>query len=262
MSIRSDTIRVLSNLLFQPKVHTHNREIVLFPTFPLDFIKAIKNAANVSINDVLFTCLSQAIRDYLEELECPVLKEQGANLLCRALIAAVLPRNTNTSTAETLQNKWFFLSSDLGVGVSPDNNDILERLQYLHEHLGTLKTSPVPFVGLWIQNHFMRYAPRRFIAWTMINCLTRRSLSISNVPGPPKVCLFANKPATRVNMFLSSVMPHVTFLSYAGSVFGNITLDPVAIPNAQSLSRHLQNAVVTLAQRLDVPVPQDLQQQQ
>ena len=243
-------------------VHSHNRKIVLFPTFPLEFIKAIKNVANVSINDVLFTCLSQAIRDYLEELECPVLREQGANLLCRALIAAVLPRSIDTSTAETLQNKWFFLSSDLGVGVSPDNNDILERLEYLHEHLGSLKTSPVPMVGLWIQNYFMRYVTTRwFNATSNLNCLVRRSLSISNVPGPPKVCLFAKQPASSLNMFLSNIMPHATFLSYAGSISGNITVDPVTIPHAQALSKHLKNAVVTLAHRLDVPVPEELRTQ-
>lgn len=243
-------------------VHSHNREIVLFPTFPLEFIKAIKNAASVSINDVLFTCLSQAIRDYLEELECPILKEQGANLLCRALIAAVLPRPTGTSTAETLQNKWFFLSTDLGVGMSPSDNDILERLQYLHEHLGTLKTSPVPMVGLWIQNYFMRYVSTRwFNATSNLNCLVRRSLSISNVPGPSKVCLFAKQPASSLNMFLSNIMPHATFLSYAGKITGNITVDPTTIPHAQELSKHLKNAVVTLAHRLDVPVPEELHAQ-
>ena len=231
----------------------------MFPNLPLDFIKAIKNAAKVSINDVLFTCLSQAIRDYLEEQQCPVVKERGANLLCRALIAAVLPRRVRNPTSETLQNKWFLLSSDLGVGVSPQKNDILERLHYLHQHLGSLKTSPVPLVGLTIQNTlapWMRRSVNEYIFW---NAMCRRSVSISNVPGPGKTCVFAGQPGVAVNMFLSNALPHVAFISYAGQIFGNITLDPESIPNCQSLSRHLKKAVVTLAERLDIPVPADLQ---
>lgn len=241
------------------QVHTRNREIVLFPTLPLDFVKDIKNAAKVSINDVLFTCLSQAIRDYLEELQCPVLKEQGSDLLCRALIAAVLPRPLNTSTAETLQNKWFFMSSDLGVGVSPEHNDILERLQYLHQHLNSLKTSPVPIVGLALQNYLMPHLSRDVNATINMNAMVRRSVSISNVPGPGKVCLFANQPVMGVNMFLSNVLPHVAFISYAGQIFGNITLDPEAIPHAQSLSLHFQTAIINLATKLKVPIPTELQ---
>lgn len=234
---------------------------MVFPTLPLDFVKAIKNAAKVSINDVLFTCLSQAIRDYLEEQECPVVKERGANLLCRALIAAVLPRPVRNAATETLQNKWFLLSSDLGVGVSPDNNDILERLQYLHQHLSSLKTSPVPMVGLAIQNYLAPYTPRSFNENSFWNAMCRRSVSISNVPGPGKMCVFANQPAVKVNMFLSNMLPHVAFISYAGHIFGNITLDPEDIPNCQALSRHLKNAVVTLAHRLDVPVPEELREE-
>jgi len=244
-------------------VHSHHREIVLFPTLSLEFVKAIKNAANVSINDVLFTCLSQAIRNYLEEMECPILKQQGAQLLCRALIAAVLPRPSPTCPSQTLLNKWFLLSSDLGVGISPNDNDILERLHYLHDHLGRLKTSPLPMVGLWIQNFYLRYlSPRWLTEQTLIRSLTKRSLSISNVPGPPKVCLFAGQPATGVNMFLSNLTPHVTFLSYAGNVFGSITLDPVVIPHAQSLSRHYLQSVLMLARRLRVDIPLEFQKQQ
>ena len=227
----------------------------MFPTLPLDFIKAIKNAAKVSINDVLFACLSQAIRDYLEEQKCPVVQERGANLLCRALIAAVLPRRIQNPASETLQNKWFLLPTDLGVGVSPDKNDILERLQYLHQHLSTLKTSPVPLVGLAMQNYLGPWLPRPCSEYIFWNAICRRSISISNVPGPGKTCVFADQPGVAVNMFLSNATPHVAFISYAGQIFGNVTLDAEAIPDCQSLSRHFKTAVITLAERLQVPVP-------
>jgi WS/DGAT C-terminal domain len=251
-------LSLCSLILLAHQVHSREREVVIFPTLPLDFVKAMKNAANVSINDVLFTCLSQAIRDYLDEQDCPVVRKRGADLLCRALIAAVLPRSVQNAATDTLKNKWFFLSSDLGVGASHDNNDILERLAYLHNHLSSLKSSPVPMVGLAMQNQLLPYMPRSVQEFSCFNVLAKRSVSISNVPGPGKTCLFAGKPAVGCNMFLSNITPHVAFVSYAGKVFGNITLDPLAIPNCQSLARHLHNAVVKLADRLEVPVPKNL----
>ena len=242
------------------QTHTHRRKAVLFPTLPLDFVKDVKNAAGVSVNDVLFTCLSQAIHDYLQQQECPVLKQQQSHLLCRALIAAVLPRTVHDAAVETLQNKWFMLSSDLGIG-SSRNNDILERLQYIHKHLSSLKTSPIPLVGLAHQNYIMPYLPRALNEQMTYNIFVRRSMSISNVPGPTKTCLFANQPARGVHMFLSNIIPHVAFISYAGQIFGNMTLDPEAIPDAQSLSRHFGRAVATLARRLKIEeskIPKDL----
>lgn len=41
-----------------------DRETVIFPTLKLDFIKQIKNSANVTINDVLLGATTGAIKRY------------------------------------------------------------------------------------------------------------------------------------------------------------------------------------------------------
>ena len=75
---------------------------------PLAFIKDLKNAANVSVNDVLFACLSQTIHDYLVEQDCPVLKSRGSKVQCRALIPVGIPQPSHVSNdkSQALRNKW------------------------------------------------------------------------------------------------------------------------------------------------------------
>lgn len=75
---------------------------------PLDFIKALKNAANVTVNDVLFACLSQTIHDYLVEQQCPVLKARGNKLQCRAFMIVGIPHLDEIKDKSlTLRNKWY-----------------------------------------------------------------------------------------------------------------------------------------------------------
>lgn len=76
---------------------------------PLDFVKELKNAANVTINDVLYACLSQTINDYLVEQECPVFKARGNKLQCRALIPVGIPQPLDEmhDKSLTLRNKWY-----------------------------------------------------------------------------------------------------------------------------------------------------------
>lgn len=75
---------------------------------PLDFIKELKNAANVTINDIMFSCLSQTIHDYLLEQNCPVFDARGTDLQCRALIPVGIPPSAEVAQDKTriLRNKW------------------------------------------------------------------------------------------------------------------------------------------------------------
>jgi len=59
--------------------------MIVFDEVSLDLVKQIKKEANVSLNDVLFTALSQAIHDYCQHQKCPVLGERREKTRCRAL---------------------------------------------------------------------------------------------------------------------------------------------------------------------------------
>ena len=87
------------------KVDNRHRKLVVFDTVPLDFIKAIKNAAEVSLNDVLLTTWSRAVHEYCTIQKCPVLKEKGEKLLYRILMPFGFPHKNNDPVS-ALRNTW------------------------------------------------------------------------------------------------------------------------------------------------------------
>jgi hypothetical protein len=243
----------------QPKlVHSGKRAIVLMPTIPLKLVQAIKNAAQVTVNDVIFTCMSQAIHDYCKQQQCPILQQKGTNLQCRSLLATALPRSMENATMlDLLQNQWFLWSVDLGVGCSP-SNDILERLDYIHNTFHRLKASPLAFVGLFIQNRILKYFPLMLNQMLVHGMMSRHSLCISNVPGPQRPVMMANREVKGLHVLMSNLCPQAMFASYRGKVYGNIVLDPDLLPNGKALARYYREAMMSLAERLKVPLPEEM----
>lgn len=234
-------------------IHNQHRQLVRFVDTPIDFVKNMKTAANVTINDVLFTCLSQAIHEYLIREKCPVLKEQGTKLLCRSLMPIAFPQPTHLrmDKEQALRNKWCFVETDFFLG----HDDIMDRLKLVHAQMMALKTSPLPLVQLTIQNILPTILPLSFNRKVVFDTISRRSVVFSNVPGPTKPCMFASKEVIGVQMFYSNLIAQTGFISYREQIFGNICLDPVGIQNCNSLSILYSQALVQLAERLNVTIP-------
>lgn len=89
-------------------VYSGNRKIVVFNTVPLNFIKDIKNASGVTVNDVLFCALSMAINEYNKLQQCPVQMKKGKKVQCRALMPIAFPRSTKETGdhIQAMRNKW------------------------------------------------------------------------------------------------------------------------------------------------------------
>jgi len=235
------------DMIFQPR-----RKVICFEPVPLDFVKAMKTAANVSLNDVVYTCISQALHDYLMEQDDPALKEKGTDLLCRTLMALAFPPNAEADKATSLRNQWCFVSADFSIG-STDN--VLDRLHHVHESLGQLKTSLVPLLVMTSQNYICPILPLSFNRKEVYGLFTRHSTVFSNVPGPPVPVQFAGHEVHGVQMVFPNLVPQVGLISYRGQIFGNFCLDPVAIPNAHRIPILLTQAYIDLATKLNVPVP-------
>jgi hypothetical protein len=239
--------------------YSGNRRAVIFPSVPLDFVKAIKNAASVTINDVLMTAVSYAITEYCDRQNCPAVKEQregNRTIQCRALLPVAFPRSKEQMTdADTaLSNRWCFFSTDLGL----HKLDILDRLHFIHKANLDIKGTPRVFLQLSIQNKILPFLPAVVGQKTLFDIMSRHSLVFSNVPGPDRPVVIAGKVVTGVQMLYANLIPQIGFLSYAGRVFGNIMLDPDAIPESSSLRVFYARALVALSSRLNVPTPQDL----
>lgn len=254
--------------------HSGNRSCIMFPSVPLDFVKKLKSAAGVTVNDIIMTAVSQAIHDYCISQDCPVLmatassKTSSTNsksdnisnpkstIQCRALMPVALPRPSSelNDKALALRNTWCMVSADMGVGC----NDIMERLTYIHSKMNDIKTTPRAFVQLWIQNTLPPLLPLSLAQQTVYDVFRRHSLVLTNVPGPDRPCLIAGKVCTGVQMFLSNLLPQISFMSYAGEIMGNMVMDPDELPESGSIAEFYAATLVQLAERLDVPAPLEL----
>ena len=250
------------DILFKKSVHgrmTHSgkRSCVLLPTVDLAFIKELRKAGGVTVNDVLMTAVSQAIHDYCLSRNCPVLS--GANkgqVQCRALLPVALPRPRDeiNDPKSALSNKFSMVSTNFGVHC----NDVMERLRFVNKQTKLLKSSPVAYIQLLAQNTLPPLLPISFGQQTVYDVFTRHSLVFSNVPGPDRPCLFGGKVCTGVQMFYSNLITQIGIISYAGRVYGNMLLDPDAVPDSQSLALFYADALVQLAEHLNVTPPANL----
>lgn len=238
-----------------------------FHPIPLDFVKELKTAAgsSVTVNDILFTCLSQTIHDYLVDEDDPVLKENGKSLRCRTLLPMALPRPAGNgdveSKASSLRNFWCFVSCDLSVGLS----DLMDRLNVIHKTLSDTKKSLAPAVTFALQNYILLHFPLSFNRDQLLQLFARHSLVFSNVPGPPEPCLFAGHEVSTVQMIHPNIIPQIGLLSYRGIVFGNLCVgvdvadDLLIMPNRDTLPMHFSRALVLMASKLNVQAPESLQ---
>jgi diacylglycerol O-acyltransferase / wax synthase len=264
MTVFSKTSTSKKTMIF-PKRH----EIHSFEPVPLEFVKELKTAAGdgVTVNDILFTCLSQAIHDYLKEEDDPLLKSKGDALLGRALLPVAMPRPKTLEKARTLRNLWCFVSCDLSVGV----DSISDRLQCIHQTLSELKTSLIPAITMGLQTYVLKYFPTSFNRDQVLKIFARHSLVFSNVPGPLEPVMFAGHKVQSVQMIHLNLLPQLGLLSYRGTIFGNICLgihdeedgskDNPNMPHRERLPLHFSNAFILMAKQFGVTtIPQSLQE--
>ena len=87
------------------QVDHRNQKLIVFDPIPLDFVKNVKDAAKVSLNDVLLGALSHAIDEYCRFQDCPVIEKKSEKLLFRVLMPVGFPHKTVNPT-DSLRNKW------------------------------------------------------------------------------------------------------------------------------------------------------------
>ena len=253
-----------STLVFPDK-----QAIIPFVPAPLGFVKRLSTAASssgvnktkVTVNDVLFTIISQALHDYLKEENDPSLELKEEQLSCRTLLPIALPRPNTEDKSKGLRNLWCFISCDLSVGV----NGTLERLWKIHENLANLKKGLVPMVSSALSTLVMML-PRQISRDQTLQLFARHSMVFSNVPGPPEPVLFANHEIQSVHMIHMNIIPQLSFLSYRGTIFSNAIIgiegnekEEILKRRRERLPLHVSNAMVMLASKLEVTdVPQNI----
>lgn len=251
-----DDDTVFSKMNHAQMKHSGKREAVIFPTIPLYFVKNLKAAAGVTVNDILMTAISQAIHDYCEQQGDEVLETKGSSIQCRGLLPVGFPRSDEdlNDKFKSMRNVWCMVSCDMGVGYA----DIEERLRHVHAKTMEMKEKPRAYMQLSVQNNLGPFIPVNVGQKTVFDTFSRHSLVLTNVPGPSDKCLFAGKKVQGVQLFFDNLLTQVDLMSYAGNVYGNIIFDADQLPDSEVFGDLYAKALVELAKRLKVPVPAEV----
>jgi WS/DGAT/MGAT family acyltransferase len=192
---------------------------------PLDEVKVMGRALGCSINDVLLSMATGALRNYLLHHGDPV---EGTE------IRAVVPVNLRPpGTGLDLGNQFGFVFLDLPVGIDHP----MERLYEVRRRMRALKGSYQPIIALGLLGA-VGYGPR-VVQDQVLNLLGQNaSVVMTNVPGPTHPLFLGGGRITEMDFWVpqsGGIGMGVSILSYDGRIqFGVITdvgrvPDPAAI---------------------------------
>ncbi len=176
---------------------TGRRTIVRIPTVKLAFIKSIKNAANVTVNDVIYAAIAGAVHRHRAAHKDPSILDPQSHtkVQTRALLPVALPRGEGDGhdAVRGLRNKWSFASVSMPIGVKGS----LERLLAANETMSKLKNSPTVLVQNTVESLAGQLLPWATAKQVAFDTFVRHTFVFSNVPGPvrgPWLCLMCHPP--------------------------------------------------------------------
>eukprot|EP01035_Chromulina_nebulosa_P019941 gene19941-25907_t len=212
-------------------VMTPTRKTILLPTLKLEFIKGLKNKANVTVNDILLSCLTGAIVKYCEHFNDPII--HNPSIVNRALLPVAFPRSSDAlhDSEEALINKWAFMNCHLALRATNAKDRLLETNK-ITKHS---KFSPNAYVQLWLQTNIMPYMPLFVQKQGAYDLVSRHSLILSNVPGPEQLLSLCNEKLIGVQVIFENLIPQVSSVSYGGLIFTNINIDTDLIVDSEKL---------------------------
>lgn len=192
---------------------------------PLAHAKTIGQAFGGTINDVLMTAVTGALRRYLD----------GRNETVKNLdIRAVIPVNLRSPKAPLeLGNKFGLVFLELPIGIE----DVSERLLELKKRMDAIKNSPEALVVFGLLNT-VGAAPTEIERVVVDLFATKATTVMTNVPGPRNTIYMAGKPV-RGSMFWVPQSGRlglgVSILSYDGAITLGVATDVGLIPDPKNI---------------------------
>jgi diacylglycerol O-acyltransferase / wax synthase len=188
-------------------------------------VKAIGQSMGGTINDILLSAVTGALRRYLEERGEFV---KGLN------IRAIVPVNLRPlEELGKLGNRFGLVFLSLPVGVS----DPLRRLVVLRRRMDAIKNSPEAVVALGILN-VIGMTPKQIEKIIVAIFGLKGTTVITNVPGPRQTLYLAGKPIASLMFWVpspSNLSIGVSIFSYAGDVFLGVATDAGIVPDPERI---------------------------
>jgi diacylglycerol O-acyltransferase len=221
---------------------------------PLDEIKAIRHAFEVSVNDVVLAIFTLAFRKYA--------LSHGVDLKER-LLRIVVPVNVrNHHNQNDLGNRISFIP----VSVPLEEGDPRKIIAAVHRCMDFLKVShAADFVGLFGSMLSLMPVPMQAVAWPLLSKapISLCNVICTNVPGP-------QEPLYLLGHKLLSCYPHVPIggemgincavLTYNGGTYFGLTSDVNAMPDLPKFEQFIDESFGELAKAARVKVAHPKQQ--
>lgn len=195
--------------------------------FPLADVKKIGKANGCTVNDVLLTAATGALRKHLlKHKEKPT---QGLRI--------VVPINMRKQGSVTkLHNEFGWLSVELPVHM-PKQKD---RLKFIREKTVMLKPSIEPFFLNEVVHVLADYSPLKVKQWFLDFLGTKIAGVVTNVPGPKQPVYLAGQKVEDLMFWV----PHTTALgiglslmSYNGKVYMGLVTDSQLVPDPDVVTK-------------------------
>jgi hypothetical protein len=206
---------------------TKKRKNITLPTLKLEFIKSIKNKANVTVNDVLLSAFTGAIKKFNEQKG-----GRREDVSSRCLMPFSLPRSSKefSDPSTALRNYWVMCSIPLPLAPLT----AIQRLEKCNVTTTEVKKSPTAFVQMYLQELLPHILPKFLQLKTAHDIFSRHTVVFSNVPGPANVIAMCDEPVIGMQVLFPNILPTCIVLSYAGNVFLNLNIDDDNIPGLEN----------------------------
>jgi WS/DGAT/MGAT family acyltransferase len=206
--------------------------------FPMARLRAVAEASDSTLNDVVLAVCGGALRLFLSE---------RGELPDKPLTAGI-PISVRPQDDEGTGNAISFIVSTLGTDIA----DAGERLQAIRASVRAAKAHVQA-----LPRHAMMQYTMLLMAPTMVTLLTgiggrtppMFNITISNVPGPSEPLYF--RGAELVSIYPASIVTHgqalnITCESYAGNMNFGFTACHTSVPGVQKLAVHAADALAEL----------------
>ena len=237
---------------------TGQRKVVYLPCLKLDIVKKIKSKAGVTLNDVMLSITSGAIGRYCAHMKDPLVNSETM-LQNRALVPFAFPRSKEMTNDQTngMCNYWAFLSIPLPIVLGSKNTTSevplsVQRLRTCNSSTKQLKSSPLAYVALWIQNNLLPLVPSFLAQKTALDLFQRHTIVFSNVPGPTRPVSFCNERVLAIQAIFPNLLPQVILISYCDAIFANMVLDEKLVTHPELLSKYYVEEVMELCKHYNI----------